>query len=90
MSSDNRTQGNLYLVTFDVPVDLNMQNSGSVLRFIVPIYDLNIYNRVPVPELVNDAQWSSSGNVVIQANISGFGQLIVLQNGPPVRVGYGG
>ena len=90
VSRDSGTQGNLFLVTFDVLVDLNKQNSGPVLGFIVPVYDLNIYNRVPIPELVNDAQWSHSGNVVIQANISGFEQLVLLRNGPPVRVGYGG
>ena len=90
VSSDNHTQGNLYLVTMDVSVDLNQQNSGPVLGFIVPVYDLNIYNRVPVPGLVNGAQWGPSGNVVIQASMSGFEQLTLLQNGPPVRVGYGG
>lgn len=90
ISSENGTEGNLYLVTLNVPVDLNQANPPSPSGFVRTIYDLNVYNRVPVPGLISDAQWSHSGNVVIQANVSGFEQLLVLQNGPPVKVGYGG
>ena len=90
ISSSNRTEGNLYLVTFDVPVDLNEQNSGPVQGLTVPVFNLNVYNKVPMNMTAVDAQWSHSGNVVIQATVSGFEQLILLQNGPAVKVGYGG
>jgi Tol biopolymer transport system component len=86
ISNDNGSSGTLYLVTLDVTVDLSQ-----VFTFPMSmVLGLNVYNEVPLGALVSDAQWSPTGNVVVETSVSGFQQLIVLENGPPVHVGYGG
>ncbi len=91
ISSANGTQGSLYLVTLDFPVDLLAQ-SPSLRGFLPPneIFYLNVYNKVSVGDFTRDSQWSPSGNVVIEEAVSGFQQLFLLRSGPPVNVGYGG
>ena len=86
ISNDNGSSGTLYLVTLDVTVDLSQ-----VFAFPMSmVLGLNVYNEVPLGAFVSDAQWSPTGNVVVETSISGFQQLVVLENGPPVHVGYGG
>ena len=84
VSDDNGSQGGLYLVTLDYAVDF--RQVGLLSYALV----LNVYSRVPFGTPVSDAQWSPSGNVVVETKMFGFEQLFLLLNGPQVRVGYGG
>ena len=84
ISGDKGSQGSLYLVTPGFKVDLSQSSN---LRYVLA---LSVYSEVPFGFPVGDAQWSPSGNVVIQANVSGFAQLFLLRNGPAVKAGYGG
>lgn len=85
ISDDNGSEGTLYLVTLDITVNLGQAPYPQDLIFV-----LNVYNRIPFGAPVSGAQWSPTGNVVVGTVGSGFDQLVLLQNGPPVRVGYGG
>ena len=85
ISSMNGSRGRLYLVTLNFPVKLTLpplpQGTTSVL---------NVFNMVPLAGPACDVQWSPRGDVVVETAISGSTQLFLLQNGPPVKVGYGG
>ena len=84
ISGSDGEGGTLYLVTMDFKVTLGQLHSVQDNTFVI-----NVYNRVPISSPVVDAQWSRSGDAVIQTTVSGVEQLLLLRNGPPVRAGYG-
>ena len=82
--ADSLGTGTLYLVTMDFTVTL------STLTVQGRTFVINVYNKVPIPSPVVDAQWSPRGDAVVETTVSGAAQLLLLRNGPPVSPGYGG
>jgi Tol biopolymer transport system component len=79
ISSQNRAEGTLFLVTLDFPVNLQGRQ-----------YSLNIFNRVPLKISVLDVQWSPDGkNAVVVSEDSGYAQLFLVQIGRATPIGYG-
>jgi hypothetical protein len=87
LSSNNGTAGRLYVVTLDFPVaGSDLSGAG-----ITPgtIYYFNVYNLAPLNTLLSSVRWIPDGKgIALLSSISS--QVLIIQSGPPARIGYGG
>ena len=93
ISSVNNTEGTLFLATLNFPVHLSQQNPPPVANAIPygTTYRLNIFDIVPLKNPVLEAQWSPDGrSIALVSEFSGYSQIVLVQNGPFARIGYGG